>query len=100
VPNGEADIEAAAPEGHPVQNISIESPERGDIDDADPWLMFSHEVPMEDREHGGLGLPSCGRADEEDIATLYDLGDKMLLGFCGLLESSLIEESPNWPTEQ
>ena len=54
---------------------------------------------MEDGEHGGLGLPGGGRADEEDVAALEDLGYEAFLGLRGLLESFILEESPHGPAE-
>ena len=54
---------------------------------------------MEDGEHGGLGFAGGGGADEEDVAAFEDLGDEVLLGLRGLLESLLLEEPPHWPAE-
>ena len=95
----EADVEAAAPVGHAVQYVPVEGPEGCNVDDADAGLALGHEVLVEDGEHCGLGLPCGGGADEEDVAALEDLGYEAFLGLRGLIESSLLKESPHWPAE-
>src|SRR5712692_360838 len=87
---GHFQVDFLSPPLEPVEQVSVERSERGDVENLHPGGLFRiSKQPCENWKHCRLRLSAGRRGDQKNILSLKYGRDCPYLGFCGLSESFL-----------
>ena len=99
VADADGQAELTAPPLHPGQDVAVEGPERRDVDRREPAALPVQE-PVEDREHGRLGLARARGRDQQEVVPRDHLGHGELLGLGEPLEAAVRDRLADAGVEQ
>ena len=92
MPHPHFEVDLLTPPSQPVEEVSVESTERSDVDDLDSRSPISLvQETREDGKNGRLSFPTRSRRDQQDVLALLNRWDGLFLSLSGFEESSFFD---------
>ncbi len=85
--------------GQPLEHVPVQGAQRSDVQALDPLALLLQK-PIEDGQHGRLGLADAGVRHHQYVPALEYSGDRFPLGPGGLVDVLVLQDLPDAGVQQ